>query len=214
MLFLLISLFVSVLLPSTTYAQASSTLVHTVASHATSTTPALGTTPAVATSTATVPFYSQFKDISSTKWQKVGCGIASLAMVVDYYRDDAPSVDTLLRQGIAAGAYSPAGWTYQGLIGLARRYGLSGQSYDLGGQSARVAFAQLTQQLAHGPVIVSVHYKFEPTNPIPHLVVIDRVDGDYLYYNDPAAKSGDLRISVDTFLKAWKKRFIVIRPTA
>ena len=52
-----------------------------------------------------VPFYSQFKDITSSSWQKVGCGVTSLAMVIDYYKPDAVSVNTLLKQGITSGSY-------------------------------------------------------------------------------------------------------------
>jgi ABC-type bacteriocin/lantibiotic exporter with double-glycine peptidase domain len=159
-----------------------------------------------------VPFYSQFKDITSTAWQKVGCGVTSLAMIIDYYKP-AVSVNTLLKQGIAAGAYDPsAGWTYKGLIALGNQYGLSGASYDLATLSSAAAFTQLSGYLQDGPVIVSVHYKFDPKSTIPHLVVIDGIVGDTLYYNDPAAKSGEKTISSSDFLKGWKKRLIVIRP--
>lgn len=164
------------------------------------------------TSIPDVPFYSQFKDITSPTWQKVGCGVASLAMVIDYYKPAVP-VNTLLTQGIAAGAYlQSAGWTYKGLIQLAQKYGLSGNSYDLGASSATTAFAKLKTYLREGPVIVSIHYKFDPKSTIPHLVVIDGIKGDTLYYNDPAAKAGEKTISTTEFLKAWKKRFIVLRP--
>lgn len=162
--------------------------------------------------TLVVPFYSQFKDITSTKWQKVGCGIASLAMILDYYKP-AVSVDTLLRQGIAADAYlGGVGWTYKGLISVGKKYGLDGISYDLRKMDTKKAFNQFKVQLQDGPVIASVHYKFEPTNPIPHLVVINSLDGDTLYYNDPAEKTGEKQISTTDFLQAWKKKFIVIRP--
>jgi len=160
-----------------------------------------------------VPFYSQFKDITSTTWQKVGCGVTSLAMIIDYYKP-AVSVNTLLKQGIAAGAYDPsAGWTYKGLIGLSNQYGLSGASYDLATLSSAAAYTQLGGYLKDGPVIVSVHYKFDPKSTIPHLVLIDGIVGDTLYYNDPAAKAGEKTISSADFLKGWKKRLIVIRPT-
>ena len=173
---------------------------------------ATSTAPVAPTVIPSVPFYSQFKDISSPKWQKVGCGVASLAMVIDYYTDAVP-VNTLLKQGIASGAYLPsAGWTYKGLINLSRPYGLEGASYDLGKSSSKTAFDQFTTYLKDGPVIASVHYKFDPKSTIPHLVVINRIDGDTLYYNDPAAKTGERKISTADFLKAWKKRFIVIRP--
>jgi len=160
-----------------------------------------------------VPFYSQFQDIQAPAWQKVGCGVTSLAMVVDYYKPDAVSVNTLLKQGISAGAYLPsAGWTYKGLIDLGKKYGLNGTSYDLATASSKSALAQFENYVKDGPVIASVHYKFDPKSKIPHLVVIDGIINDVMYYNDPAAKTGEKTISVADFVKGWKKRFIVIRP--
>lgn len=159
-----------------------------------------------------VPFYSQFQDISYPSWQKVGCGVASLAMVVDYYKP-AVSVDQLLGQATSSGAYlKSAGWTYAGLIAVAKKHGLEGKSFDLGKSDSASAFAQFKKYLAEGPVVASVHYKFDPKNPIPHLVVINGMHGDTIYYNDPAAKTGEKQISTAAFLKAWKKRFIVMRP--
>ena len=167
--------------------------------------PPLPTVPAV-------PFYSQFEDITSPVWQKKGCGITSLAMVIDYY-EPAVSVDTLLAQGIAKGAYiKNVGWSYNGLIAVGKKYGLDGDSYDLKALSSKGAFAKFKRFLDDGPVIASVHYKFDPKSSIPHLVVIDGIKGDVIYYNDPAAKTGELQISVADFLKGWKQRFIVIRP--
>ncbi len=160
-----------------------------------------------------VPFYSQFKDISDPEWQKVGCGITSLGMIIEFYKPNTISVDTLLAQGIAAGAYlSNAGWTYKGLIEVSKKYDMDGSSHDLGGQGATSAFTEFKKHLQDGPVIASVHYNFDPQSTIPHLVVINRIVDDVLYYNDPAAKNGENRISVNKFLKAWKKRFIVVRP--
>ncbi|MDO8669686.1 MAG: C39 family peptidase [Candidatus Buchananbacteria bacterium] len=160
-----------------------------------------------------VPFYSQFSDISSVKWQKLGCGIASLAMLIDFYKPKiVPSVDALLREGINAGAFiNGAGWSHQGLVLLASKYGLKGESYDLSRADADAAFAKFKEILKEGPVIASVHYKFEPQNPIPHLVVINGIDNDMIYFNDPASASGGKNISVQDFIKAWKKRFIAVR---
>ena len=165
---------------------------------------------AIASSPA-VPFYSQFKDISSAKWQKVGCGVASLAMVIDYYKPAVP-VNTLLSEAVALGAYSDAGWTYSGLIATSKKYGMRGTSYDLAGSGMENAYAKFTTALADGPVIASVHYKFDPNGTIPHLVVITDVKNGMLHYNDPAAAAGDKQISVADFQKAWKQRYIVIRP--
>lgn len=164
-------------------------------------------------SVPTVPFYSQFTDISSTNWQKVGCGIASLAMLIDYYSDEPISVDSLLQKGISAGAYlNSAGWIHSGLIKLSAPYGLGGKSVSLSNTSMSVAFSELESELINGPVMVSVHYTFEPTNPIPHLVVVNGVSGGKVFYNDPAEAVGNGVISIDKFQRAWKKRYIKIRP--
>lgn len=160
-----------------------------------------------------VPFYSQFVDIHPLSWQKVGCGIASLAMVIDYYKPDTVSVDKLLNQAILSGAYNKnAGWIHKDLVTLSKKYGLDGKTYDLSKLSNQDAFTQFKKSLSNGPVIVSVHYKFDPKSTIPHLVVIDGIDGDVVYYNDPASKSGGKEISTADFLKGWKKKYIVISP--
>lgn len=160
-----------------------------------------------------VPFYSQFHDIQSSTWQKVGCGITSLAMVIDYYKPDAVSVNQLLGRAILAGAYDQnAGWIHKDLVSLSKKYGLDGNTYDLSKLDSKTAFAQFKKLLQDGPIIVSVHYKFDPKSSIPHLVVIDGIDNDVIYYNDPAAKTGEKEISTAQFLKGWKKRFIVVRP--
>ena len=162
-----------------------------------------------------VPFYSQFKDIQSPTWQKVGCGITSLAMMINFYEPDAVSVNALLKLGIAAGAYDPnGGWIAQGLISLSNQYGLDGVRYDLSGSGTGTAFDRLGSYLKGGPVIASVHYKFDPKSTIPHLVVINGVRNNIIYYNDPAAKTGEKQISVADFLKGWKQKIIVIRPAA
>lgn len=160
-----------------------------------------------------VPFFSQFTDISSKNWQKVSCGIVSLAMLIEYYKPNSIVVETLLDEGIAADAFLPdAGWTHAGLIGLAKKYGLTGASHDLSGSSMSAAFSELTRAVEEGPVMVSVHYTFDPKNPIPHLVVVNDVVGDTVYYNDPAEPQGGGNISAATFKSAWKKRYIRIAP--
>jgi len=160
----------------------------------------------------TVPFYSQFTDISAPEWQKIGCGIASLAMLIDFYKPGEITVDGLLEEGIAANAYvSSAGWSHAGLIGLAKSYGLSGEAVYMTDQSMSSAFSTLEEALEEGPVMVSVHYTFKPTNPIPHLVIVTGVDNGEVYYNDPAEKSGGGSISIEQFQSAWKKRYIAIR---
>lgn len=162
----------------------------------------------------TVPFYSQFNDISDPNWKKVGCGITSLAMLIDFYKPAVP-VDTLLSEGVAAGAYlDSAGWTYAGLIGVSEKYGLSGSTHDYGASSMDNAFSELTKALEAGPVMASVYYTLTPGHPIPHLIVVNEVRNGLVYYNDPANDSGGNTISVEQFKPAWKKRYIEFHPVS
>jgi ABC-type bacteriocin/lantibiotic exporter with double-glycine peptidase domain len=153
-----------------------------------------------------VPFYSQFSDIHTTSWQKVGCGVTSLTMIINYYSEDTISVDTLLKEGVALGAYNKnAGWIHKDLITLSKKYGLEGKSYDLSGNKKDIAFTTLKKLLADGPVMASVYYKFNPKSNIPHLVVIDGVDNGNIYYNDPAAKEGQRKYLLKTSKKDGKE---------
>lgn len=160
-----------------------------------------------------VPFYSQFADISDPSWQKVSCGVASLAMLIDHYGQSV-APDTLLRDGRARGAYiTSAGWSHAGLINLSQDYGLDGESVSLSQYEMSEAFSKFSDVVAEGPVMASVHYTFEPTNPIPHLVVITGVADGQVYYNDPAEPAGGGSITIEKFQNSWKKRYISIRPT-
>ena len=164
---------------------------------------------------AVVPFHSQIKEIASRTWELQGCGITSLAMIVDYYHPGIVSVQTLLGRGIAAGAFiENAGWSHQGLINLSKKYDLAGTDHDLSASTTTAAFKALSNSLASGPVIASVHYKLDPKNPLPHMIVVDGIDTstNTVYYNDPAGKVGEQKIASANFIKAWKKRYIVIRP--
>lgn len=166
----------------------------------------------VTQSVPVVPFYSQFNDITPASWKKVGCGIASLAMLIEYYNPGEVVVDTLLQEGIDANAYlDSAGWTYAGLIGISKKYGMGGQTYDFGNLSMENAYKELLAGLEEGPVMASVHYTFQKTNPIPHLVIINGIEDGKVYYNDPAEKEGGGSISVAQFQSAWKKRYIEFR---
>jgi predicted double-glycine peptidase len=156
------------------------------------------------------PFFSQFKDITSPKWKKVSCGIASLAMIIEFHNPGKlSSVDTLLQQGIEANAYlDDAGWTYKGLINLSENYELTGRASDYGKLSLKQAYTHFEKALSKGPVMASVHYGFDPTSSIPHLVVITGIKDGMVYYNDPADKIGNKAIAIEKFQKSWKKRYI------
>lgn len=200
-------------LPASAPADTSSPLLLAPATRVSSVAPSVPLTAGVAAAVPEVPFFSQFRDIHAAEWQKLGCGVTSLAMIIEFYHPGVVSVDTLLEEGLASGAYlKNVGWIHRDLALLGERYGVKGKPYDLSSLEMAVAFAQFEELLTKGPVIASVYYKFDPKSPIPHLVVVNGINGDHVYYNDPAASGGGKEISVAEFKKGWKKRFIVVRP--
>jgi uncharacterized protein YvpB len=163
-----------------------------------------------------VPFYSQLTDITAPAWKKVACGITSLAMLIEYYHPNKiASVDTLLDEGIAVGAYNDSvGWSYNGLIAVAKKYGLDGSTHDYKDSSMDVAFQAFSDDLKKGPIMASVHYTFKASNPIPHLVIVNGIKNGLVYYNDPAATTGGGSITITQFKEGWKKRYIEFYTTA
>jgi hypothetical protein len=174
-----------------------------------------------------VPFVTQ-QVYRNQEWRRFGCGIASLKMVFDYWQlrnpdnrtDDA---DNLYATGLDSGAFDPAvGWLHAGLVDLATSLGYESYRLDFGPRSgtplpAEDALAELTRELAGGPVIASVYRDFDVSRGGGHLVVVTDVTGDAVCLNDPEpAQESDGRrvLSQRDFLPAFKSRFIVVRPRA
>ncbi|MGM0482408.1 MAG: C39 family peptidase [Patescibacteria group bacterium] len=160
-----------------------------------------------------VPFFSQSEDISLSYWKSRACGVASLAMIIEFHSPGRTSPQELLSEGLDSGYYlSGAGWTHQGLASLAHKYDLEGSPYDLSHMDTETAYSRMRSLLEKGPIIASVFHGFDPQSPIPHLVVVNGVKDGLVYFNDPDGSSGGGSISVDGFKRGWKKRFITAHP--
>jgi len=135
-------------------------------------------------------------------------------MVVGYYEPGTTTAQSLLEHGLAEGHYIPgAGWSHHGLIDLASRFGVQGQTRGFHTLSMDQAFQRLKDSVETGPAIASVHYRFDPQSTIPHLVVVREIKDGMVYYSDPAEKAGNGAIQAARFKKAWKKRIIATRPS-
>lgn len=168
-------------------------------------------TPGQATATST-PFFSQFNDIENKWWGKRSCGIASLAMVIDAHTPGLLATpEPLLKEGIALNGYTESGWLHSTLITLGEKYGLRGEAVDLAHATKIEAVASLKSALESGPALASVHYKLEPHNPIPHLIVVHNISTSSVTLSDPANARGDEVVPLATFEAAWKKRYIAFR---
>lgn len=162
-----------------------------------------------------VPFYSQFQDVPRIEWQGKACGIASLAMAMEFYKPKSVSVTKLLLQALDFGAYQiNAGWKHQELSALAELYGLSGKAYDFAKLDNRSAFNEFKTVLKDGPVIVSIHNKFNPKSGLGHLIVVTGINDNAVFYHDPAGNGKEKAISASGFLSGWKQRFIAVRERA
>ncbi|TSC83259.1 MAG: Uncharacterized protein G01um101419_89 [Parcubacteria group bacterium Gr01-1014_19] len=160
-----------------------------------------------------VPFYSQFQDIPQVEWQSSACGIASMAMAMEFYQPKSVSVPKLLLQALDLGAYKPGiGWKHKELSALAELYGLTGKNYDFANLDNQTVFNRFKDFMKVGPVIVSIHNKFNPKATLGHIVVVTGMADGMIFYHDPASGNKiEKKISESDFLKGWKRRFIVVR---
>lgn len=160
-----------------------------------------------------VPLYSQIRDITSVAWQQKGCGVADVAMLVEFYKPNTTSVQKILEEGLKAGAYQKnVGWKHDGLAALAVKHGLVGKTVDMSKSTKEIAFKELQKIIKDGPAIASIHRGFNAKSPFGHLIVITGFDKDLVYYNDPGKRDGIRQVTISEFMKGWKKRLIVIRP--
>ncbi len=161
-----------------------------------------------------VPLYSQIADISSAEWKQKGCGVADVAMIVEYYKPHTTSVNEVLREGISSGAYvKNVGWSHEGLAGLAVKHGMTGRTFDLSEYNKENAFNQFQEIVKEGPVIASIHRGFNPKSSFGHLIVITGYDDNLIYYNDPGKHDGIRKVTISQFMAGWKRKLIVIRPS-
>ena len=159
-----------------------------------------------------VPLFSQISDISSVAWQQKGCGVADVAMIVEFYKPKTTSVQEVLVEAIKGGAYvKNVGWSHEGLASLAIKHGLIGKTIDLSTLKNSAALSQFKNIVKKGPVIASIHRGFNPKSSFGHLVVITGFDDKLVYYNDPGKRDGIKTVALSDFMKGWKKRLIVIR---
>jgi hypothetical protein len=168
---------------------------------------------------------SQHLDLKNKDWQKAGCGIVSLLMLMEHQRGAGqrnkfklPDINKLYQAGLNRRAYiKGVGWRHTGLVGLAKIYGFKqSQAYDLANQpdkQAKQAEDFLKGELAKSPVIASVYSKYEPGRG-GHLAVLLSLSSKKAILLDPDSRTREgiyKEIEATKFIAAWKKRFIVVQ---
>ena len=131
------------------------------------------------------------------------------------------TLEELLAHGLEVGAYLQGiGWSHRGLVEVAHRYGYKGFNVDsadnsLTPKSPHEAWAMVTRELEQGPLLVSVFAGLDPYRGGGHIVVLTGVHDELTFFNDPeemSAREGYKTVALEAFLRAFKRRYIVIRP--
>jgi len=160
-----------------------------------------------------VPHFGQFYNIEDDKWQGRSCGIASLAMVLDYYGVKV-DLNELIEKALVLGGYvEGVGWKHQVIVDLAKEYGFKSERTEDDKVENLVAALNKNE-----PVVVSIHKSFDPENG-GHLAVLcgyfatDEEGVEGFYVNDPIGpqyKHKYQLIELEKFMDCWKKRAIYI----
>lgn len=173
-----------------------------------------------------IPFISQYSDLNDPTWKWRGCGVAALAMIMEYWhlrdaQNQTVSIEELLKTGLELNAYREGiGWTHRGLVEIAQRYGYEAFNADYAPQSPtpkslEETWQELTQELERGPVMASVYAGLDPARGGGHIVVITGITNGEVAFNDPEASTeqeGRKNIPIKKFLAGFKQRYIIVRP--
>lgn len=165
-----------------------------------------------------VPYSSQYLDIKDPHWVIRACGIANVKMALDYFGAHAPTLDKLIEEGVAMGAYGASGWYHDGLIAIAEKRGVEGfreEDMDTAQGLKKIRESLKTNTL----VIVSVvqmllgRKKYHQVLLVGYREESGNIKG--LFYHDPAATDRDagknLYVDVDVFKVYWRNKAIFLR---
>ena len=169
-------------------------------------------------------YYSQYLDVTDEKWQPRACGIVCLKILLESRGVSLPSLDEMIEQGVAIGAYGESGWKHDGLIALAEMYGAQIEraewrksdyknQEELNEEGIQFIISELR---AFRAVIVSVIKKFQDDDKF-HMVVLiglEEKNGEVtgFYYHDSDAKvreeGENLLVPIDIFRSKWRRMAI------
>ena len=183
-----------------------------------------------------LPFYSQSWDLDKWKeagfeskkdaeyWQNSSCGILCLGMILHKINHKPVSVSELVAKGRKISAYDYTyGWSHDGLVSLAKEYGLEAKRYE------RLSLDDLKNFLDHGRVvIISIKWAFEDQKTLKekimfwkkiggHLALVvgyDSDSGNFIVHHTsirPEFNWENRRVSQDVFRKSFTGRGIVIK---
>lgn len=166
--------------------------------------------------TLSVPYLSQYRDISNTLNAHRSCGMTCLKMVLEYNkRDESPLEELVSRYIIDETAYGPSGWKHDFFVEFLQKHNLSAHRKE---QMSEEGIEEIVQAILQGnPVMASVvQHLFD--KKLFHIVLIVGVrmgdNGQTLgfFYHDPGRlvdeAGANQYVSLETFLDYWRRMAI------
>ena len=170
----------------------------------------------------TVPYYSQFIDVSDSFWMLRGCGAVSFAMVTEFHGIKIPSIVEFCNEAKDRGGYDMVnGWVHDYLVSKAKECGLQAERKE-----GLTDINEILASLEKGnPVIVSVEKRVLEQKRFHILVVVGYEDlpampahaehaGGVIIYHEPESTDRDRgqyrRCDTATFMNYWRGKAIFI----
>lgn len=171
-----------------------------------------------------VPYYSQYKEVSDPDWQSRACALACLKMALDFEASNfgtiIPTLDELIQEGINIKAFGKAGWIHNGIVSLSYNHGVPAHREEFRSKNNKFAkhlatagCAKFLERLKEGKTsTVSVEADFKDGGEFHQVLLVGHEDGNFLYH-EPGAKdeTGAFRqVGEETFLRHWRHLAIFI----
>lgn len=174
----------------------------------------------------TIPYYSQYLNVTDHEWQSRACGVVCLKMLLESKGVKTPSIDEMIKEGVTLKAYSENGWLHDGLITLGEKYGAKLYRKEFRKKDADQDTLEklniegvytIVGELKEGrPVIVSAIKNFEVRDKFHMVLVVGaEIENEVVkgfYYHDPdsytESKGAYQFAPFTTFLDSWRRMAI------
>lgn len=183
-----------------------------------------------------VPYYSQFVDVTDPFWMLRGCGAASLKMVAEYQGVTVPNIEELGNEAKERGGYDMQnGWIHNYLVNKAVELGLQAHRTE---REVPIVDEIIASLDAGNPVIVSVEKRVLEQKRFHLLVIVGYEMGEDditesesgiansyklmansgFYYHEPESTDklrGQYRFcDTETFKEYWRGKAIFVTKAA
>lgn len=160
----------------------------------------------------TVPYYSQFVDITDPFWMLRACGACALKEVIEYHGIATPDLISLCEEAKEKGGYHMQnGWVHDYLVEKAKELGLTAyRKEELKSTEEIKSFLQ-----DGNPIIVSVEKRVLEQTRFHIVVLTGYEEGQFFYHESESTdkeRGKNRNCSEEVFKNYWRGKAIFISP--